>query len=64
VLLLDEPAVGLAEAAVTLVAGVVAELLAGGTGLLVAEQEPHLALRLGAPVVPLERGRIAVPAPA
>ncbi|MDQ4097775.1 MAG: ATP-binding cassette domain-containing protein [Actinomycetota bacterium] len=62
VLLLDEPAIGLADAAVALVADVAAEPLAAGTAVLVAEQEPQLALALGTPVVHLAQGRMAVPA--
>jgi ABC-type branched-subunit amino acid transport system ATPase component len=58
-LLLDEPAVGLADEAVALVAGVVADLQADGVAVVVAEQEPRLAaLASAAPLVRLSRGRV------
>ena len=63
-LLLDEPAVGLARDAIVLVAAVVNELRASGTGVLVAEQEPRLALALGASPVPIDGGRLQRRVPA
>jgi len=63
-LLLDEPAVGLAGDAIDLVATVVNELRASGTGVLVAEQEPLLALAVGASLRRLERGRLERRVPA
>ena len=64
VLLLDEAAVGLAADAIALVAAVVNELRAAGTGVLVTEQEPRLALAVGAPLRRLSGGRLEPLVPA
>jgi branched-chain amino acid transport system ATP-binding protein len=55
-LLLDEPAVGLADESVTLVADVLAAVGAEGAAVLVAEQEPRLAVAAGGAVLRLAAG--------
>ena len=61
-LLLDEPAEGLAPAIVEKLATVLRTIAAGGVTVLIAEQNLHLALGLADRVLILERGRIALAA--
>lgn len=72
VLLLDEPTLGLAGPSVELLAGVVRDVLGGdvvggdvvggdvlgGVAVLIAEQDPVLALALGAEAVRMDRGAV------
>lgn len=64
VLLLDEPAEGLAPAVVEQLAAVLRKIAADGVTVLIAEQNLHLALGLADRVLVLERGRIALAADA
>ncbi|HEY3686859.1 MAG TPA: ABC transporter ATP-binding protein [Streptosporangiaceae bacterium] len=58
-LLLDEPSLGLAPTMITHVGDLVARIAAGGTTVLLAEQNVALATRLAAAVHVLRLGRIA-----
>jgi len=60
VLLLDEPSLGLAPKMVATVFGVLSELKASGTTMLVVEQNALRALRLADRAYVLELGRIAL----
>src|SRR5439155_25497330 len=60
VLLLDEPSLGLAPKMVATVFGVLAELKASGTTMLLVAQEALRALRLADRAYVLELGRIAL----
>jgi len=60
VLLLDEPSLGLAPKMVAAVFGILAELRAGGTTMLLVEQNALRALRLADRAYVLELGRIGL----
>lgn len=64
VLLLDEPSTGLAPQAVEAVLEVVIGLAAGGTAVLLVEQDAELALGLADRAYVLETGRVVASGPA
>lgn len=64
VLLLDEPSTGLAPQAVEAVLEVVTGLAAGGTAVLLVEQDAELALGLADRAYVLETGRVVASGPA
>ena len=63
-LMLDEPSAGLSPVLVDRVLGVLADLRAGGTAVLLVEQLVDKALALADRVCALARGRIVLHAPA
>lgn len=63
VLLLDEPSDGLAPQIVSAVGAVVAEIVAGGTTVLLVEQDLRLAFSVAAEVAVMEKGRIVLREP-
>jgi branched-chain amino acid transport system ATP-binding protein len=63
VLLLDEPSTGLAPQAVEAVLAVLAELAAGGTSVLLVEQDVEVALGLASYAYVLETGRVVAQGP-
>ncbi|MBX7268855.1 ATP-binding cassette domain-containing protein [Micromonospora sp. Llam7] len=64
VLLLDEPSEGLAPAVIDTLALTIRTLATAGTGVLLAEQNLHLALRVADDIAVLDRGAFAVYLPA
>jgi len=62
-LLLDEPSDGLAPALVAQVGEVIAELAGGGIGILLVEQNLHLAFEVAQRIAVMEKGRIAIDVP-
>jgi branched-chain amino acid transport system ATP-binding protein len=58
--LLDEPSTGLAPAIVSRIFEIVAALRAGGTAVLLVEQNAHLALRYADRAYVIENGSIAL----
>jgi branched-chain amino acid transport system ATP-binding protein len=63
VLLLDEPSTGLAPQAVEAVLSVLADLAAGGTSVLLVEQDVEVALELASYAYVLETGRVVAQGP-
>jgi branched-chain amino acid transport system ATP-binding protein len=64
VMLLDEPTEGLAPVIVQGLAGLIRNLREAGVGILLAEQNHHMALRVADRAAFLEKGRIAAELPA
>jgi branched-chain amino acid transport system ATP-binding protein len=63
VLLLDEPSMGLAPVLVRAIFATISEINAGGTTVLLVEQNANAALRLARRAYVLENGRIALAGP-
>jgi branched-chain amino acid transport system ATP-binding protein len=62
-LLLDEPSDGLAPTLVAQVGAVIAELARDGIGILLVEQNLHLAFEVAQRIAVIEKGRVAVDVP-
>ncbi|MDX2146962.1 MAG: ABC transporter ATP-binding protein [Planctomycetota bacterium] len=63
-LLLDEPSLGLAPQIVQLIFRIIREINAGGTTILLVEQNAHMALQVAARAYVLEVGKISMEGPA
>ncbi|MHB8613488.1 MAG: ABC transporter ATP-binding protein [Candidatus Dormibacteraceae bacterium] len=63
VIMLDEPSEGLAPVIVQAVAGLLAQLREAGIGVLLAEQNHHMAMRLADHCYFIEKGRIVASVP-
>ncbi len=63
-LLLDEPSLGLAPFMVQQIGGIIAEISAGGTAVLLVEQNAQMALSLASHGYVLEIGRVVLDRPA
>jgi branched-chain amino acid transport system ATP-binding protein len=63
-LLLDEPSLGLAPQIVQVIFKIIREINAGGTTILLVEQNAHMALRVAHRAYVLEVGRISMEGPA
>jgi branched-chain amino acid transport system ATP-binding protein len=60
VLLLDEPSLGLAPKMITLIGELITEINAGGTTVMLVEQNAAMALKLAERVIVLEVGKVAM----
>jgi branched-chain amino acid transport system ATP-binding protein len=63
-LLLDEPSLGLAPQIVQVIFRIIRDINAGGTTILLVEQNAHMALKVAHRAYVLEVGRIVMQGPA